>query len=105
MSLAVDGGSGCTMTSVPSLADVKTPSKVFSMVSVRTIVPAMKATPRTTASPVSAQRSLLVQSPLTVRRTIVYRPICFMRSRTASGVGANSSSTICPSARKTTRSA
>ena len=43
-----------TMTSVPSLADANTPLKVFFIVSVSTMVPAMKATPRTTARPVSA---------------------------------------------------
>jgi hypothetical protein len=43
-----------TMTSVPSLADSTTPSKVCSIVSVSTMVPAMKATPSTTARPVSA---------------------------------------------------
>jgi hypothetical protein len=43
-----------TMTSIPSLADSNTPLNVCSIVSVSTVVPAMKATPRITASPVSA---------------------------------------------------
>jgi hypothetical protein len=42
------------MTSVPSVADSKTPSKVDFIVSVSTMVPAMKATPRVTARAVSA---------------------------------------------------
>ncbi len=53
-----------TTTSMPALLVANRPSKVLSIVSVRTIVPAMKATPSTTARPVSAKRSLWAQRPL-----------------------------------------
>ena len=43
---------------MPSLDVAKRPSKVFPMVSVRIIVPAMKATPMMTARPVSKKRTL-----------------------------------------------
>ena len=96
----------CTTTSMPSLDVAKRPSKVFPMVSVRIIVPAMKDTPRMTASPVSKKRTLWAQRPLRVRLNMaIYLPKLFMRSRTDSAVGLSSSSTMWPSARKTTRSA
>jgi len=91
---------------MPALLVANRPLKVLSIVSVRIIVPAMKATPSTTARPVSAKRSLWAQRPLAVSLNMVsYLPKFFMRSRTESAVGERSSSTICPSARKTTRSA
>ena len=78
----------CTTTSMPSLDVAKSPSKVFPMVSVRIIVPAMKATPRTTARPVSTKRTLWAQRPLRVRLNMaIYLPKLFMRSRTDSAVG------------------
>ena len=80
-------------------------SKVFSIVSVSTMVPAMKATPRTTARPVSSVAQLVGPEALEGEREHVSVRGCFMRSRTESGVGAKISSTIRPSARKTTRSA
>ena len=96
----------CTTTSMPSLDVAKSPSKVFPMVSVRIIVPAMKATPMMTARPVSKKRTLWAQRPLRVRLNMaIYLPKLFMRSRTDSAVGFWSSSTMWPSARKTTRSA
>ena len=73
---------------MPSLAVAKSPSKVFPMVSVRIMVPAMKATPRTTARPVSTKRTLWAQRPLMVRLNMaIYLPKLFMRSRTDSAVG------------------
>jgi hypothetical protein len=53
-----------TTTSTPSLLVAKSSSNVFPMVSVRIIVPAMNATPSTTARPVSMKRTLWAQRPL-----------------------------------------
>src|SRR5690606_14916597 len=55
-----------TTTSMPSFDVANSPSKVLPMVSVRIIVPAMKATPSTTARPVSAKRTLWAHRPLYV---------------------------------------
>ena len=59
-----------TMASMPWLVVDTRLSKVRPIVSVRIMVPAMKATPRTTARPVSAKRSLWAQRPRMVRRNM-----------------------------------
>ena len=71
--------------------------------SVKMNVPATKATPITTANPVSAVRSLRANSP---RRAIrVIYATCFIRSSRASADSAGPSCTIAPSCSITTRSA
>ena len=76
------------------------------MVSVRTSVPAMNATPRMTATPVRRKRALLARMDLRVSENMMLRlPGCACgrtRSRTS---GRSSSSTMRPSARNTARSA
>jgi hypothetical protein len=58
-----DGFAPVTDTSTPWLAVSKTCENALSIVSVRTYVPEIIATPRTTASAVSAVRSLRAPSP------------------------------------------
>ena len=75
-------------------------------VSVSTRVPAVNATPRITASAVVTSRSFRANSPCrTILNMPAHSPKRRIRSSTRSAVGSRISSTICPSARNTMRSA
>ena len=100
---ALNGSRARTTASTPWLAFANSESKTLPSVSVSTNVPAMNATPSTTASDVSASRNFLARRPLIVTRNTDQPPSCFILSRTASAEGEWSSSTILPSARNTTR--
>ncbi len=77
-----------TYASVPLFTSANRLSNVREIVSVSTIVPDMNATPRITASAVSAKRSLWASSPLIVTRPTDYSPRLFARrSMIVSAVG------------------
>ena len=94
-----------TSASVCRSASAKTPARLARMVSVKTMDPAMKATPSRTATTVETSRRLWLRSPRSVRVSTAQPSRFFMWSSTRSGVGSVMSSTTWPSARKTTRSA